>query len=58
MDYEAVEPELSVSSKPKNFNEFYFAATINPTETEPIPNLAGVGRFTELGEWKIPNGLR
>tara|TARA_B110000879_G_C11110809_1_gene487363 strand:- start:1182 stop:1409 length:228 start_codon:yes stop_codon:yes gene_type:complete len=58
MDYEAVEPELSVSSKPKNFNEFYFAATINPTETEPIPNLAGVGRFSELGKWKIPNGFR
>ena len=53
-----MEQELSVSSKPKNSNEFHFAATINPTETEPIPNLAGVGRFTELGEWKIPNGLR
>ena len=53
-----MEPELSVSSKPKNFNGFHFAATINPTETEPIPNLAGVGRFTELGKWKIPNGFR
>ena len=50
MDYEAVEPELSVSSKPKNFNEFHIAATINPTETEPIPNWVGVDWFTELGK--------
>ena len=39
-------------------NEFNFAVSTDLTETEPIPNLARVGGFTELGKWKIPNGFQ
>jgi hypothetical protein len=44
-------------SKLKNSNEFNLAASTDPTETEPLPKLVGVGWFTELSKWKIPNGF-
>jgi len=57
-DYEAVEPAGNYLSKPKSRNEFSFSKFLSMTETEPLPNLVGVGWFTELGKWKIPNGFQ
>ena len=49
-DYEAVELAGKYLSKWKSRNEFSFSELLSPTETEPLPNLVGVGRFTELGK--------
>ncbi|MFT7472281.1 MAG: hypothetical protein ACI8XU_002178 [Kiritimatiellia bacterium] len=57
-DYEAVQLGLCVAGKLKNSKKFSFTELPGPTETEPLPNLPGVGRFTELGKWKIPNGFQ
>jgi hypothetical protein len=41
----------------KNPKNFFQANPPKPTETEPIPNLPGVGWFAELGKWRIPIGF-
>ena len=57
-DYEAVEPVVVSLSKPQSRNEFSFSELLSLTETEPLPNLIGVGWFAELDKWKIQKGLR
>ena len=57
-DYEAVELAVNFVSKLKSPNEINLAVHIDPTDTESIPNLAGIGRLTEPGKWKNPNGFQ
>jgi hypothetical protein len=57
-DYEAVELDNSLLRKLKTRNDFSFSALSNLTETEPLPNLPGVGWLTELGKWKDSNGFQ
>jgi len=57
-DYEAVEPAGELLSKWKRRNEFSFSEPLELTETEPLPNLAGISCFTELGKSKNSNGFQ
>ena len=54
-DYEAVEPGASWFCNLKNSKSFFQAKPPGPTETEPLPNLAGIGWLTELRKWQISN---
>jgi hypothetical protein len=49
-DYEAVQPIVVSLSKPKSRNEFSFSELLSLTEIEPLPNLIGGDRLTELGK--------
>jgi hypothetical protein len=57
-DYEAVELRASGFCNLKNSKNFFLAELQRPTETEPIPNLAGVGWITELGKWQNSKGFQ
>ena len=57
-DYEAVELRAFWFCNLKNSKSFFQAKSPMPTETEPLPNSAGVGWLTELRKWQIPNGFQ
>jgi len=42
----------------KNSKNFFQVKLSRPTETEPLPSLAGIGWLTELRKRQISNGFQ